>query len=247
MKQLIEYFDRAYIINLPERTDRRRSITQEFDAIGIKIPDKKVQFFSAIRPKEAGDFYAIGAKGSFYSHRSVLELAAAARLNNVLVFEDDVAFRKIPAAQIERILSALRAATWDVVYFGYLEPESVELKGPLAEWPDDTLGGHFYAVNGRFANTMIRYMNECEGRPRNHPDGGPMSRDGAFNHIRYVIPNIHVLLAVPNLAFQRSSRTDIAPVRFYDRLPLLRPIVELARAAKTKIRFSLDKIDPGGN
>jgi GR25 family glycosyltransferase involved in LPS biosynthesis len=237
MKSLIEFFDRAYIINLPDRTDRRRSVEREFEAIGEKLPNEKVRFYSAVRPTEAGDFYSIGARGSFNSHRMVLELAAGDALRNVLVFEDDVAFRKVSPASVASIIEALRGTTWDVVYFGYVEPESVEPSSPLVAWSNPTVGGHFYAVNGHFLEPMIRYMNDCEKRPRNHPDGGPMSRDGVFNHIRNVNPGIRVFVAVPNLAFQRSSRTDIAPLKFYDRVTWLKPILLALRRLKTRVRI----------
>jgi len=238
---LIDYFDRAYIINLPDRADRRRAVRKAFNSVGIVIPSQKVRFYSAVRPAEKGDFYALGARGSFNSHREVLKLAAADGLRNVLVFEDDVAFRWFPEDLLASIVSGLSQKDWDVVYFGYLEPRSTNLKGPLAAWPDATLGGHCYAVNGHFFKTMIGYMDECEVRPRDHPLGGPMSRDGVYNHIRQVIPNVRVLLCIPGLAFQRSSRTDISEVRFFDRILWMRPALSFLRGIKTKLRVLVDR------
>lgn len=242
MKSLIEYFDRAYIINLPDRADRRRSVTREFAAIGLHIPNDKVRFYSAIRPTEQDDFYSLGARGSFSSHRNVLKLAAADRLKNILVFEDDVALRKIPEPVIGTFVAHLRETAWDVAYFGYLEPTATKLEGPLAPWPHDTLGGHFYGVNGSFMKRMAQYMDECEARPRNHPLGGPMSRDGAYNHIRYVYPDIRVLIAIPNLAHQISSKTDIAPNKFYDDIAWLQPPIQVLRSIKTRARMLVDRL-----
>ena len=150
MRTLIEHFDRAYIINLPERTDRQSLAKHEFRSIGIDIPNEKVRFFSAVRPNEAGDFYSIGARGSFNSHRSILEIAAADGLKNVLVFEDDVTFRTVRPSVIAKVVAALDQPNWDVIYFGYLQPSNVESEIPLLPWPDVTVGGHFYAVNGPF-------------------------------------------------------------------------------------------------
>lgn len=247
MKRLIEFFDRTYIINLEDRTDRRLRVESEFRSIGLEIPSEKIRFYSAARPASQGEFYSVGAKGSFYSHRDVLKLAAEDGLNNVLVVEDDVSFRNVPAQAIDVAVRSLASEKWDVVYLGYLEPASPDLPGPLSPWPNDTIGGHFYAVNNGFFRTMIQYMNDCELRPRDHPDGGPMSRDGAFNHIRYLHPNIRVLIAVPNFAYQRSSRTDIAPVKFYDRIDWLRPPLQLLRDWKTRVRKSFDRNIEGGN
>lgn len=42
---LLDFFDKLYIINLPERADRRKQIQQELRAIGISDTSKKVVFF----------------------------------------------------------------------------------------------------------------------------------------------------------------------------------------------------------
>ena len=75
MKEIIEYFDRSFVINLIDRVDRRRQVEREFKRIGLRIPNDKVEIFSAVRPTERGGFVDISTKGCFSSHRDVLELA----------------------------------------------------------------------------------------------------------------------------------------------------------------------------
>ncbi len=241
MKQIIEYFERSYVINLSDRTDRRRQAEEEFLRVGIHIPNENVRFYTATRPTDKGNFSDIGTRGCFVSHRDILQLASRERLGNVLVFEDDVSFRKIEIGFERQLLAQLSKQDWDVVLFGYLSPHDDALTGPLARWPKDILGMHFYAVNGPFIPTMLRYMNECELRPRDHVDGGPMPADGAYNHVRYLNPDVKVLLSVPNLAHQRSSRTDIAETRIFDRIDWLRPILHGARSVKHQLRMALDE------
>jgi glycosyl transferase family 25 len=241
VKQIIGYFDRSYIINLSDRTDRRRQVEREFRRVGVNIPSENVRLYTAIRPTDKAGFMDIGTRGNFTSHKNVLELANRDRLRNVLIFEDDVSFRNVEGAFEQKLLTQLAREDWDVVFFGYLSPPDEGLTGPLMRWPKDILGMHFYAVNGRFIGTMLEYMNECEMRPRDHPLGGPMTADGAYNHIRYVTPNINVFLSVPNLAHQRSSRTDIASTRGFDRIVWLRPFLRSARAVKHQLRMALDK------
>ena len=84
-------------------------------------------------------------------------------------------------------------------------------------------------------------MNQCELRPRGHREGGPMTADAAYNHVRYVIPNIKVLLSAPSLAHQRSSRTDVAATGIFDKVIWLRPILRGGRALKHKVSMILDK------
>jgi glycosyl transferase, family 25 len=240
MKRIIEYFDRSYIINLSDRTDRRRQVEREFRSAGISIPSEKVQFYTANRPTNKGGFINIGTRGNFESNRGVLGLAEKDRLQNVLIFEDDVCFRSVGDYFQRELLGQLTNQEWDVMYFGYAAPPDDGLTGPLLAWQQDILGTHFYAVNGRHISKMLQYMHDCELRPRDHPDGGPMTADGAYNHMRYVMPNVKVFLSVPNLAHQRSSRTDIAQTHLLDRIIGLRPIVRGLRAIKHRLRMAQD-------
>ena len=75
MKQIIEFFDRSYIINLQDRVDRRRQVEKEFYRLGITIPNQKIKFYPAVRPVDKGNFHDIGVRGCYMSHLKVLELA----------------------------------------------------------------------------------------------------------------------------------------------------------------------------
>jgi glycosyl transferase, family 25 len=61
-----------------------------------------------------------------------------------------------------------------------------------------------------------------------------MSPDGAFNVIKWELPELRRLVAYPSLAGQRKSRSDLRP-RWFDRVPGLR---ELAAAARVSLRKS---------
>jgi glycosyl transferase, family 25 len=241
MKQIIEYFDRSYIINLADRTDRRRQVEREFHGVGINIPNEKVQFYTAVRPTDRGEFSDIGTRGNFESHRRVLELANKDRLRNVLIFEDDVCFRSIGDPFKQQLLAQLTCEDWDVVCFGYIVPSDDGLTGPLMRWQKDFLGAQFYAVNGRFIRTIFEYMNECEQRQHGDPYGCPMGTDGMYNQVRRVIPNVNLFLSVPNLAHQRSSRTDIAQTHILDRMVGFGPIMLGVRAVRHRLRMARDK------
>jgi glycosyl transferase, family 25 len=241
MKHIVDFFDRAYIINLSDRADRRRQVKREFRRIGIDVPSDKVRFYTATRPTEKGPFPDVGMRGNFSSHRNVLDLAQRDGLRNVLVFEDDISFRSVEPSFEHKLMTQLAQEDWDVVYFGYLKPSDQGLTGPLAPWQGETMGGHFYAVNGRFIGTMLQYMHDCEARPRGDPDGGPMLADAAYSHARFVIPGVKVLLSVPNLAHQRNSRTDVHPTPAFDKIAWLAPLLRGARSIKHKLRMRSDK------
>lgn len=244
MQNLIDKFDAGYVISLADRRDRQIAVKREFRRIGLELPSSKIKLFLAEKPRTAGNFPGIGYRGSFSSHRRVLEMAKSRDLENVLVFEDDVSFRRVDNDLLENITSAIGRHDWDIFYFGYLSPSGSNLKGPLEFNPPDTIGGHFYAVNRSFFQPMIDYMYSCEKRPRDHPLGGPMGRDGAYNHVRYVRPETRVYLAVPNLAVQRSSRTDLHPLNALDRITLLQPVLNSLRGLKHEAWLQLDRLKP---
>jgi glycosyl transferase, family 25 len=242
MKRIIEHFDRSYIINLEDRLDRREEVIQEFSQIGIDVPNQSVRFYSAKRLTDKGGFPDIGTRGNFTSHRNVLELASKDKLRNVLVFEDDISFRQVETSLEDQIVTQLALDEWDIVYFGYLMPLVTGVQGRLVDFSNQSvMGAHFYAINHDFIDPLLQFMNQCENRPEGHPDGGPMTADGALNHVRLQIPEVRVLLAVPNLAHQRSSRTDVHPNPLFDRIALLQPLVRGARAIKHKLRMAMDK------
>lgn len=244
LKQLIEYFDRAYIINLVDRLDRRRQVEREFRHAGINVPNEKVQLYTAFRPVDKGRFDSVGVRGCFTSHRNVLELANREGLRNALILEDDVSFRSIGTNFVRELMVQLSCEDWDLAFLAYLLPPEDALKDvkrPLTRWPNDIRGTHFYAVNGSFIQTMLQYMYECELRPRGHPLGGPMTADGAYNHVRYVMPNINLFVSVPSLAHQRYSRADIADPRTFDKLVWLSPVLRGLRAIKHWGRMELDR------
>jgi glycosyl transferase, family 25 len=241
MKQIIEYFDRSYIINLADRTDRRRQVEREFRSVDINIPNERIQFYTAVRPTDKAGFIDIGTRGNFDSHRRVLELANKDRLRNVLIFEDDVCFRNVGESFKDQLISQLAHEEWDVVCFGYIFPIDDGLTGPLMRWQKDFLGAQVYAVNGRFIPIMLQYMNDCEFRLHGDPYGCPMPADGIYNQARRVLPNVRLFLSVPNLAHQRSSRTDIAQTHVLDRIAGLKSIMLVVRAIKHRIRMAQDK------
>ena len=49
MKQLVEYCDRTYIINLEDRLDRRKEVAQEFRRLGMNNSESKRTFLPARR------------------------------------------------------------------------------------------------------------------------------------------------------------------------------------------------------
>jgi glycosyl transferase family 25 len=212
----------------------------------------KVELFAAIRPETAAPFESIGYKGCFLSHLTILKQARDMQLSNVLILEDDLTLSPDFARCETQIIQHLEQTNWDMVHFGYYPErfaDSTTTDSAILEpFSSEIIGTHFYAVNGQCFDRLIAFMEALLQRPIGHPEGSPMSPDGAFNLFRWQNPDIIRLIAVPNLGSQRSSRSDIAQdLQWYDRMPVFKEMATLARNLKvaTKVKALL-KLSFGG-
>lgn len=215
MTRPLAAFDQIRIINLPARRDRREQMKRELRRIGL-AGDPRVQFFPAIQPDDIAPFRRRGEKGVFLSHLAVLR-AAAEQGASVLILEDDADFT--PGLQ------GSGPASDTAIYYGGYE---ATLPHDLPN--SDIVGAH---CMGFSADTVRRLVPFLEGL-LDHPSPPPI--DGAYVWYRRAHPDVETRFAVPPIAVQRPSRSDIAPLRFFDRLPLLRGAAGHARRLKRKIR-----------
>lgn len=234
-RQLLAGFDRITVVNLPERTDRRREMEAELEKVGIDAADIRLHFFAAKRPTEQGYWPSLGARGCFQSHLEILQQAQRDGLRNILVVEDDCDFTDRPAAQCEAMFRALGTTDWDLCYLGH--PEALDDAEP-GTWVAHTRPfqqSHCYAVNGRAFGRLVEFLEAITRRPEGHPLGGPQHYDGALNMFRQQNPDIITLLAAPSLAHQRSSKSDIFE-HWYDNVPGLRQLFALRRALMKRLK-----------
>ncbi|MBW4469023.1 MAG: glycosyltransferase family 25 protein [Stenomitos rutilans HA7619-LM2] len=227
-----EFFDCAFVINLPARTDRRREITKELEDAGMPFKPGDVELFEAIRPDSPGPFASIGYRGAFLSHLNVLKQAKARGLKNVLVMEDDLQLRQDFNQYEEILLAELFETDWDLVHFGYGCDERFDthkVNVPLLQpFSGEIIGAQLYAVNGKALDQLIHFFEAVLQRPAGHPEGSPMSPDGVFNVFKWQHPAIVRLIAIPSFGNQRSSRSDIS-TQWFDQLPVLSSLAGLAR------------------
>ncbi len=237
MKSLAD-FETIRVINLAHRTDRRAEITEQLKLVGLSFASSNVSLFDAVRPLDAEGFDSIGARGCFMSHLGVLREAKSFR--NVLVLEDDLDFIPDIAARSRTALEAL-PADWGIFYGGCVT-DVVTSGEPLTQIrPSASLiTAHFVAFNGPVIGRLITYLEATLQRPPGHIDGGPMHVDGAYSRFRADNPAVRVFAAIPELGYQRASRTDIHSLRWFDRAPIVREMVQKIRrhrAAKKRVEL----------
>jgi glycosyl transferase, family 25 len=226
-------FERIFVINLATRVDRRRETEVQLRRIGLSLESDRVERFDAIRPDEPGDFPSVGARGCFLSHLGVLRRARASNLRSVLVLEDDVDFVEGIASALEAPMHRLRDASWSIFYGGgrmASSPRGMASGGCVALDADEEVGtSHFYGLRGEVVGALADYLELLLTRTAGHPEGGPMHVDGAFCWFRRLHPRYRTLMAVPELGYQRLSRTDIHALRWYDKSAPLRPVLSVLR------------------
>ncbi|GAA0281175.1 hypothetical protein LNAOJCKE_1306 [Methylorubrum aminovorans] len=230
---MLERFERVVVVNLPSRADRRRETERELARIGHL---RAATFFPAIRPAEAGGFDSVGEHGAYLSHLAVWRAALGVR--SLLVIEDDVAFAADFAARAGLVTELPEA--WDVFYAGHMQlPElrrdwtetGLVRIAPLVEF----IGLHCYAVSGRALPRLVAAAEAFLMRPHGHPQGGRMPIDGALNIARRQC-GFATYAAMPPLAEQRASRTDIGTLKWFDRMDALAAPVSAARGLKNGLR-----------
>src|SRR5262249_14156843 len=117
--RLLDYFSRAYVINLPERTDRRVEMERTLARVGMWPSPGKLEFLGGIRPKDAGGFPSAGARGNFLSHLEVFRSAVHDGAERILVLEDDMDLRADFPSLEGGLVRSLATRPWGFVYFGF--------------------------------------------------------------------------------------------------------------------------------
>jgi glycosyl transferase family 25 len=216
----------AYVINLERRADRRSEMQKELLRIGWDA-----KFFTAIEPLSAAGFDSIGARGCFLSHLAVLKAAREARVNRLIILEDDVNFTRRFVEGWQSMIKELDALEWSICYPGHTLsnlPPGLSALSPES----GVLCTHFILINHHAIDSIIEALESFLSRPAGDPRGGPMHIDGAYSTIRWQNPTLKTYAFFPVLGYQRPSRTDIRDARWFDRIGALQPVVDAVRKIK---------------
>ena len=235
----MDYFQQIYIINLAHRSDRRLEMATQLNSIGLSFHSHNIMLFPAVRPDNSAGFPSIGARGCFLSHLGVLRDAAAKGFDRILILEDDLNFSVGFTERIGGITNALELGDWDIFYGGYFLTSALPKLPACTEVAriDPTFEiqtSHFIGFQGDAIDKASKFLDTLLSREAGDKDGGPMHVDGAYNWFRRIYSDQTTLLAVPELGYQRSSRTDIHVLRWFDRLPGFSQTVAGLRSLRNK-------------
>lgn len=238
MSELTRCFDKVFVVNLPSRRDRYEEMGEQLRKVGLDWSSPQVRHFPAVRPADHGGFRSIGAHGCFLSHLAVIEQAVAEGVDSLLLLEDDCNFRDEFDQRMPAINDALKNCDWSLFYAGYhlhgVEAPRADAAHPILRVaPEQPIWlAHCVAMRGRALKALPALLREIMSRPDGHPDGGRMDVDGAYSWLRRLNPQLDTYIATPEIAYQRSSRTDISALSWRDRTPVVRELLALGRKVR---------------
>lgn len=181
-----DYFDCVYLINLDSRTDRLQQATAEL---------KKGDITHVVRIP--GVAHESPATGCHLSHAKIFEDAICKGWDRILIFEDDVEF--FPNAH-NNIINALYElpSNWDMFYLG----------ANLDAYPAYEVSDFIAKLTGAFATHAyaVRRNLFCELAKINS-DLTTQHNDVVY--AKTIHPNYNCYLAMPLIAGQRDSYSDI--------------------------------------
>ncbi len=238
---LLRAFDAVYLLNLPDRTDRLRESFQELQKLDAAARTL-VEVVPGVRATEAHGFPSVGAYGCFQAHLGALRLAQSRGVASVLLLEDDLHLERELYEEWPALGGAIATEPWDLLNIGF-HPDfnhtatEDNATSPVLFATTEPLGlSHCYAVHSRALPSMIAYFETILTRQAGHPRGGPMHHDGALYHYRLEHPETIRLRPRRSLVGQRSSRSDIAETRWFDRVPLVGQTVARLRTVRNRFR-----------
>jgi hypothetical protein len=146
----------------------------------------------------------------------------------VMILEDDCDLSQFKPDVEARIFDQIAGGGFDICMLGHSHP--YDPAGPLIISAPRDLGFgllHCYLLNQNILPEFCRYLEAMLLRPPGGSGLGPMHVDGAHKHFRADTGCI-TWIVNPPVAFQRSSRSDLAG-RWFDKLPVIQDLVQFAR------------------
>lgn len=163
----LDFFEKAYYINLASRIDRKELFEKKCADINLPIERfNAIEIDYEISELFAGEYDKKRKQkvSCTLSHQEIVKKAKEQELENVLIFEDDSVFLDCYQDYIKYCVEELKNVEWDIFYMGG-EPNNYcdEISDHLVQINNGgVFCNHAYAVNKRFYDTFIGF-NPLQG------------------------------------------------------------------------------------
>jgi len=155
------YFDKIYLLNLNERSDRLLKSKKILEEHGILF-----QRFSAVNGKKIDSNilkkYSIkpGEVGCLYSHYEIIQDAKNNNFKKILIFEDDIIFSKNFTSNFLKNLKDLNE-DWKILYLGASQHEwkDIEYYKNKFYYSNSTFGTFAYALDHSVYDEILNTKN----------------------------------------------------------------------------------------
>jgi glycosyl transferase, family 25 len=186
------YIDQIYCISLTQRSDRRERAQQEFDRIGL---GRRVRFFLVDGHPHDSE------QGIFESHLACLRAGLATGAQTILIFEDDVMFRRFSPRVLGQAIRFMKSdPDWHIFFFGCFVWSSKKLPFDSVLRVRYRCTAHAYVVSRPFAEKLVQMH----------------WRGAAYDDLLSNLNDPNFYACYPSFAFQSDSATDNSKLRRID-------------------------------
>lgn len=216
-----------------------REMRSQLKKMGLSGTEPNLFWYAAVKPTDAAGFPTVGARGCFLSHLAVLQMARQARARSVLILEDDLNFFDDAPQHLKSVAQYLEDHDWGMFHGVYRADAKVTLQQSVChqasfDLPVSTTA--MVAINGSRLGALVEYLEAMLRRPPGDPLGGPMHIDGAYCWFRMAHPDMPAYLVSRPLGYQRSSRTDVHALKWWDRTPFVAAMINTLRRLRNLFR-----------
>ena len=142
------FFDKIYCISIDTRSDRRTEVKKQFSAIGLH---ERVEFMIVKKHHDNPE------KGIFESHMECLTKGLHAGANHILIFEDDVFFKRHQEKMLLDGVQFLKDnKSWDGFFLGAISNKIMKTAIKSVVKIQYTCLAHAYALNRPFAELLVK-------------------------------------------------------------------------------------------
>ena len=193
---LNDYFDKIFCINLDRREDRWLECEKQFNKENIIV--ERISGIDG-NPNNIVTSLSDGAVGCTLSHLKVVAISYQYKMDNILIFEDDVELTEDINSKFNQYINQV-PADWGLLYFGGNHNNEPLVKiNENVSLINNTYTTHAYAINKKVFLDLINIFADVKD-----------VCDVLLTDIQKKYNNSYVFQ--PHLAWQRSGYSDVLNV-----------------------------------